>query len=55
MSIAAIGVMYGRLETHPDSLALTGLEAGLGLVDHIDPAFAADDLVVPVPATQRFQ
>src|SRR4051794_15455192 len=37
------------------SLALAGLEAGLGLVDHIDPALTPDNLVVAVPATQRFQ
>jgi hypothetical protein len=37
------------------TLTLAGFEAGLGLVDDVDPAFAADDLVVPMPATQRFQ
>ena len=36
-------------------LTLAGLEAGLGLVDHIDPAFTPDNLVVAVSATQRFQ
>ena len=36
-------------------LALAGLEAALGLVDHIDPALAPHDAVVAVPATQGFQ
>jgi hypothetical protein len=37
------------------ALTLASFEAGLGLVDDIDPAFAADDLVVAMPTTQRFQ
>jgi hypothetical protein len=36
-------------------LALASLETRLGLVDHIDPAFAPDDLVVAVAAAQRLQ
>jgi hypothetical protein len=36
-------------------LALAGFEAALGLVDHVDPAFAADKAIVAVPTTQRFQ
>lgn len=36
-------------------LTLAGFEAWIGLVDHIDPALAPNDLVVTVPATQRFQ
>src|SRR4051812_19952027 len=35
--------------------ALAGLEAALHLVDHIDPALAADQAVVTVAAAQRFQ
>src|SRR5258708_30071159 len=37
------------------NLALTGLEAALHLVDHINPALAADQTVVAVAAAQRFQ
>jgi len=32
--------------------ALAGLEALLGLVDHIDPALAPHEPIVPMPATQ---
>jgi hypothetical protein len=35
--------------------ALTGLEAALHLVDHVNPALAADQTVVAVTTTQRFQ
>jgi hypothetical protein len=38
----------------PES-ALPGLEAALHLVDHIDPALAADQTVCAVTATQRLQ
>jgi hypothetical protein len=38
-----------------DGSALAGFEARLGLVDHVDPALAPDNLVVAMPATQRFQ
>jgi hypothetical protein len=34
---------------------LTSLEAGLDLVDHIDPAFAPDEFVGAMAAAQRFQ
>src|ERR1700744_2570951 len=36
-------------------LALARLEAALHLVDHIDPALAADQTVGAMPAAQRFQ
>ena len=36
-------------------LALARLEAALHLVDHIDPALAADQAVGAMPAAQRFQ
>jgi hypothetical protein len=36
-------------------LALTRLEASLGLIDHIDPALAPHDAVVAMAATQGFQ
>ena len=36
-------------------LALARLETALHLVDHINPALAADQTVVAVAATQRFQ
>jgi hypothetical protein len=35
--------------------ALTGLEAPLRLIDHINAAFAAHDTVVAVTPAQRFQ
>jgi hypothetical protein len=35
--------------------ALTGLEAALHLVDHVNPALAANQTVVAVAAAQRFQ
>jgi hypothetical protein len=35
--------------------ALASLEAALHLVDHIDPALAADQTVVAVATAQRFQ
>src|SRR6201999_4124942 len=35
--------------------ALARLEAALHLVDHIDPALAADQAVGAMPAAQRFQ
>jgi hypothetical protein len=35
--------------------ALTGLEAALNLVDHVNPALAADQTVVAMATTQRFQ
>src|SRR3954468_550747 len=35
--------------------ALTGLEAALHLVDHVDPALAADQTVVAVATAQRLQ
>jgi hypothetical protein len=35
--------------------ALLGLEARVGLVDHIDPALAAHDFAVAMAALQRFQ
>src|SRR4051812_34255461 len=35
--------------------ALAGLETALHLVDHIDPALAADEAVVAVATAQRFQ
>src|ERR1700726_590042 len=35
--------------------ALTRLETALNLVDHVDPALAADQTVVAVASTQRFQ
>jgi hypothetical protein len=38
-----------------ETLALASLEAALHLVDHIDPALAADQTVVAVAAAQRFQ
>jgi hypothetical protein len=37
------------------ALALTGLEAALDLVDHIDPALAANQAVGAMAAAQRFQ
>jgi hypothetical protein len=37
------------------SSALARLEATLDLVDHIDPALAADQTVVAVATAQRFQ
>jgi len=36
----------------PDGLALAGLEAAIGLADHIDPAFAANHAAVSVPILQ---
>jgi hypothetical protein len=36
-------------------LALARLETALDLVDHVNPALAADQTVVAVAATQRFQ
>src|ERR1700712_2953494 len=36
-------------------LALARLETALHLVDHVNPALAADQTVVAVAATQRFQ
>jgi len=36
-------------------LALAGLEAALGLVDHIDPALAANETVVAMTAAQGLQ
>jgi hypothetical protein len=36
-------------------LTLARLETALHLVDHINPALAADQTVVAVTATQRFQ
>ena len=36
-------------------LALTRLEARIGLVDNIDPALAADQLVIAVALGQRLQ
>src|SRR5260370_15862168 len=38
----------------PDS-TLARLEAALNLVDHVDPALAADQTVVAVASAQRFQ
>jgi hypothetical protein len=38
-----------------DKSALARLEAALDLVDHIDPALAADQTVVAMTTTQRFQ
>ena len=35
--------------------ALPRLETAMRLVDHVDPAFAADDAVVAVPRAQGFQ
>jgi hypothetical protein len=40
--------------TDPGS-TLASLEAALHLVDHIDPALAADQAIGTVTATQRFQ
>jgi hypothetical protein len=34
---------------------LARLEAALNLVDHVNPALAADQAVVAVPTAQRFQ
>ena len=39
----------------PPALALTGLEARIGLVDDVDPALAPDDAAVLVPFLGRFQ
>ena len=36
-------------------LALTCLKARIGFVDDINPAFAADELVITVALGQRFQ
>ena len=36
-------------------LALARLEAAIGLVDHIKPATAANDPVIPMAFHQRFQ
>ena len=36
-------------------LALTRLETRIGFVDNINPAFAADELVITVALGQRFQ
>ena len=36
-------------------LALTSLEAAMGLVDDVDPALAAHDAVVAMAAAQGFQ
>ena len=36
-------------------LALARLETALGLVDHIDPALAADEAVVAMAAAQGLQ
>jgi hypothetical protein len=49
-------VIFSGPERRPgrDS-ALTRLETALHLVDHINPALAADQTVVAVTATQRFQ
>jgi hypothetical protein len=35
--------------------ALTGFEARIGLVDDVNPALTADDAVVAMATTQRFQ
>jgi hypothetical protein len=34
------------------SLSLPGLEAAIGLVDHIEPATAAHDAISPMPSAQ---
>jgi hypothetical protein len=36
-------------------LALAGLEAPLGLIDHVNAALTAHDTIVAVPPAQRFQ
>ena len=36
-------------------LTLAGLEAGVGFVDDVNPALAADHLVVAVTLDQRFE
>jgi hypothetical protein len=38
-----------------ERLALAGFEAPVRLIDDVDAAFAPDDAIVAVPATQRFQ
>jgi len=43
-----------RWPRNPDS-ALSRLETALNLIDHIDPALAADQTVVAVTTPQRFQ
>jgi hypothetical protein len=46
-------VSINRFET--DRLALTRFVAGLGLVDDVNAALAADQLVVAVAITQRLE
>ena len=45
----------GQAEGSGRQSALAGLEAALGLIDDVDPAFAAYQPVVAVAATQGFQ
>ena len=50
--------MCQRFETKRDDcagLALARLVAAVGLVDHIDPAAAADDTAILVAQLQRLQ
>src|SRR6266700_23 len=48
-------VKRGYLRAKKPGSALAGLEAALHLVDHVNPALAADQTVVAVAAAQRFQ
>src|SRR5690606_3764686 len=43
------------MDRSADRSALAGLEAAIGLVDHIDPAAAADHAVVAVAALERLE
>ena len=55
---AELGELRGSVRSDEESgrqSALAGLEAALGLIDDVDPAFAAYQPVVAVAATQGFQ
>jgi hypothetical protein len=52
---AGFGMLGGLIKAFDLASALTGLEAALRLVDHIDAAFAAHEAVVTMPPAQRFQ
>jgi hypothetical protein len=48
-------IILRRTEGAEAESTLARLEAALNLVDYIDPALAADQTVVAMAATQRFQ
>ena len=46
---------YGPREANLSTSALTGLEAGIGLIDDVNAAFATHETVVAMTTTQGFQ